>query len=105
MNFTLTTPVDNRPETGHMLSDTKRINHSIRGETNLNTRFITESEIQQRQSQICTDARRARNAFSISGVRQLFGNTLIALGEKLNGQCENHLHPAPRAASIPAPGV
>lgn len=55
----------------------------------MNTRLITQAEIDQHQRQVQHMAHRARNQMTIAGIRQLFGNTFIALGTRLYG-CMDH---------------
>lgn len=55
----------------------------------MNHRLITDAEIAERQLQVRRDAYRARHAFNIAGVRQLVGNTFIALGTRVVGKCES----------------
>lgn len=54
----------------------------------MNHRYISDIEIQQHQRDIRLGACRARNSFTISGIRSLFGNTFIAFGLMIHGQCE-----------------
>lgn len=54
----------------------------------MNHRFISDIEIAQHQRDIRLRAYRARHSFTISGLRSLFGNTFIALGQMIHGQCE-----------------
>lgn len=57
----------------------------------LNTRLIMQSEITQRQQNIRYGANAARNGFTLSGIRQLFGNTFIAMGMLVHGRNEKCL--------------
>lgn len=69
-------------------------------------RYITETEIRQRQLEVRTGAHRARNSFSIAGMRQLIGNTLIAMGMQMQGRGESRREAAAtKPASMPAHGV
>lgn len=52
----------------------------------MNHRYIFNSEVRHHQQIIRQDVHHARLSFSVSGVRQLIGNTLIALGELLYGK-------------------
>lgn len=63
----------------------------FRGEMHVSTRLITQSEIDQRQLSIRQGAHAARNGFTLSGLRQLFGNTFIALGQLVHGRNEKCL--------------
>lgn len=54
----------------------------------MNHRYISDTEIHQHQRDIRLNAYRARHSFTISGIRSLFGNTFIALGLMIHGQCE-----------------
>lgn len=54
----------------------------------MNMQLITETEILQRQLDVRSGAYQARNSFTIPGVRQLFGNTFIALGMRMHGRGE-----------------
>lgn len=70
----------------------------------MNTRLITQAEIISHQQALVSDFHRSRTTFTIAGLRQLFGNTLIALGTQLHGCIE---HDRERFGSIspinPAP--
>lgn len=57
----------------------------------LNTRLITQLEITQRQHDLRYGASAARNGFTLPGLRQLFGNTFIALGMLVHGRNEKCL--------------
>lgn len=50
----------------------------------MNMRLISDSEIQQRQTDVRNGAQQARHSFSISGIRQLIGSTFIALGTAMH---------------------
>ncbi len=76
-----------------MPPDINILTGTFRGEPNLNTRLITQSEIAQRQYEVRKGAYRARHAFTISGVRQLIGSTFIALGTYLHGKSETRYEP------------
>lgn len=54
----------------------------------MNTRYISESEISQRQQHIRSSARAARYTYTVTGLRQLFGSTFIALGTRIHGCME-----------------
>lgn len=54
----------------------------------MNTRLITNREIEDKQQSISTDFRRSQQVFSIGGIRHLFGNTIIALGVRIHGCLE-----------------
>lgn len=54
----------------------------------MNTRLITNSEIRQRQEDIRHGAWQARHNMSIIGIRQLLGNTFIAMGVSIYGCME-----------------
>lgn len=54
----------------------------------MNHRYISDSEILQHQRDIRLNACRARHSFTMSGIRSLFGNTFIAFGLMIHGQCE-----------------
>lgn len=56
-----------------------------RRDSTLNGRYITDFEIAQRQLDIRRGAQSARTGLTLTGVRQLIGNTLIALGTMLHG--------------------
>lgn len=89
MIFTTAKPTIAVPNEGHMLPSVTNIQSShFRGEMTLNTRLIMQSEIAQRQFQVRQEAYRARHAFTVAGVRQLIGNTIIALGTQLHGKSE-----------------
>lgn len=93
------------PNGGHTLPPDNNILRShFRGEMTLNTRLITQSEIAQRQFQVRQGAYRARHAFTISGMRQLIGNTFIALGTHLHGKSEVHREQIVEPISAPAIG-
>lgn len=77
----------------------------FKGETTMTMRLITESEIAQRQHEVRVGAHRARNSFTIAGIRQLVGNTFIALGTRLHGAADTARNVEPRPATIPAHGV
>jgi hypothetical protein len=55
----------------------------------VNTRFITNSEIAQRQEDVRIAAHRARNEMTVAGIRRIVGGTFIAIGLKLQG-CIDH---------------
>ena len=77
------------PNAGHMLPSIRNFERSyFRGEMTLNTRLISQSEIAHRQLQVRQEAYRARHAFTVAGVRQLIGNTIIAFGTQLHGKSE-----------------
>lgn len=102
MIFTTANPTIAVPNEGHTLPpDTIIYRSHFKGEMTLNTRYISQSEIAERQFQVRYGAHRARHAFSITGIRQLFGNTLIALGTQLHGTCERRRQTAvePMAAT------
>ncbi len=61
----------------------------------MSTRYISDSEITQRQQQIRTSARAARYVYTVAGLRQLLGSTFIALGTHIHGCMEKR--PAPTA--------
>ena len=104
--FMNTTSLYAVPNDGHTLPpDNIRTSSHFRGEMTLDMRLITQSEIAQRQLQVRTDAHRARHAFTLSGVRQLIGNTFIALGMRMHGENESRRIEAPRRTSVPAHGV
>lgn len=72
----------------------------------MNGRYISEIEINQHQQNVRIGAYRARNAFTISGVRQLLGNTFIAIGMGVHGRsetCRETLSKKP--GTMPAHGV
>ncbi len=54
----------------------------------MNTRFITNREIEDKQLSISTDFRRSQSTFTIPGLRHLMGNTIIALGLRIHGCLE-----------------
>jgi hypothetical protein len=64
----------------------------------MNTRYISDSEIRQRQQQIRTSAHAARYTWTIAGLRQLLGSTFIALGTHIHGCMEKR----PAAAAHPS---
>lgn len=64
----------------------------------MNTRYIAESEIAQRQQHIRTSARAARYTYTVTGLRQLLGSTFIALGTRIHGCMEKR----PSAMAHPA---
>lgn len=68
-------------------------------------RFITEIEILQRQQEVRNGARRARTSFSVAGIRQLIGNTFIAMGTRMNGQDTSRRTPNRQTATVPAHGA
>lgn len=51
----------------------------------MNTRLIIQAEIVSHQEALARDIRRSRATFTVVGLRQLIGNTLIALGMHLHG--------------------
>lgn len=63
-----------------------------------------QSEVAQRQLQVRQGAQHARHAFTISGVRQLIGNTFIALGTHLHGKSESRHRPIVEPVSATAIG-
>lgn len=101
-NITSTIAVSND---GRLLHHKHRDCSTFRGERDLNTRLITESEIAQRQLEVRQGAYRARHAFTIAGIRQLFGSTFIALGMRLQGECENRRIATTQPAVVPQHGV
>lgn len=106
MIFSNTTPTAVVPNAGHMRPHHNEREHiTFRGERDMNTRLITESEIVQRQFEVRQGAYRARHGFTIAGMRQLIGSTFIALGTRLHGQCENRRLQNPQTTSVPAHGV
>lgn len=105
MLYTTTTPIHVVPENGHPLP-TKLFDQRsfLRGEQTLNNRLITQSEIVERQLQVRQGAHHARHAFTVSGVRQLIGNTIIALGTLLHGKSETRREPVSNSATATATG-
>lgn len=105
MIYTTLTPIIAVPKSGRTLLTTRDNKRSfLRGEQTLNTRLITESEIAERQLQVRHGAHRARHAFTVSGVRQLIGNTFIALGTHLHGKSETRRKTIVTPASATAIG-
>lgn len=70
----------------------------------MNIRHISQSEIAERQLQVRLGAYRARHAFSISGIRQLIGNTIIALGTQVSGNSQANRTPMSNPVSATASG-
>ncbi len=48
-------------------------------------RYICDAEIAYRQHEIRTGAHRARTQFSVTGLRRIIGNTIIAFGTCILG--------------------
>lgn len=63
---------------------------TIQGMNTMNIRLITEQEIALRQQDVRNGAYRARQGFSIIGIRRLVGNTFIAMGMLLHGTGKRH---------------
>jgi hypothetical protein len=72
----------------------------------MNTRYISDTEIAQRQQQIRTSARAARYTWTVAGLRQLLGSTFIALGTHIHGCMEKRpaltAHPS---SALLEPGI
>lgn len=72
----------------------------------MNTRYISDTEIAQRQQQVCTAARAARYTWTVAGLRQLLGSTFIALGTHIHGCMEKRPAPAVHPSSaLLEPGI
>ncbi len=54
----------------------------------MTTQMFTPADIAARQQTVRNDYRRSQRAITISGFRQLMGNTLIAVGTRLHGSFE-----------------
>lgn len=93
------------PNGGRNMHHNVRERTTFRGERDMNTRLITESEIAQRQLEVRQGAYRARHAFTISGIRQLIGSTFIALGMRMHGECESRRFAQPQATVVPQHSV
>ena len=105
MIFTSATQTIAVPIGGYMLHHNDRERSAFRGERTMNTRLITESEIAQRQFEVRQGAYRARHSFTISGVRQLIGSTFIALGMRLQGECESRRFANTQPTAVPQHSV
>lgn len=72
----------------------------------MNVRLITQDEIEERQQAVRSGYQETQNRFSISGIRRLMGSTVIAMGHKIHGRCEERRDSLTRAASLkPARGI
>lgn len=72
----------------------------------MNTRLITNAEIEQHQQDIRFAARCARNEMTVADIRQLFGGAVIAIGVRISGRMEqNHKTAAMPPAAAPARGI
>ena len=54
----------------------------------MNVRLITQNEIADRQQNLRASYLSTQNGFSISGIRRLMGSTFIAMGQKIQGRCD-----------------
>lgn len=72
----------------------------------MNVRLITQEEIAERQQNLRTGYLNTRNGFSVTGVRRLMGSTFIAMGEKIQGRCEERREAIARVSPLkPARGI
>lgn len=72
----------------------------------MNVRLITQYEISERQQQLRSEYLRTQDGFSISGIRRLMGNTIIAMGQRIHGKLENRCERAARITPFaPARGI
>lgn len=105
MLYTTLTPAIAVPEPGYLRSNKFDHQHSnLRGESTVNLRYITYNEILERQMQVRCEAHRARHAFSVTGIRHLVGNTIIALGTHLHGKSETRYEPIVDTATATVAG-
>jgi hypothetical protein len=56
----------------------------------MNTYFITQHEIAEKQQSIRQGYLQSQRAMTIAGLRQILGNTIIAFGTRLHGAAEAH---------------
>lgn len=61
----------------------------------MNVRLITQDEIAERQRSVRFGYQRTQHGFSISGIRRLMGNSIIAMGQKIHGRRESLAQAAP----------
>ncbi len=52
----------------------------------MNVRLITQDEISDHQQFVRTGYLHTQQGFSISGIRRLMGNSVIAMGQKIHGR-------------------
>ena len=80
----------------------------------MNVRLITQDEISDHQQFVRTGYLRTQQGFSISGIRRLMGNSVIAMGQKIHGrerreslasELDDCLHGRERRESLVAPVV
>ena len=54
----------------------------------MNVRLITQNEIADRQQYLRSTYLNTQHGFSVSGFRRLMGSTFIAMGQKIQGRCD-----------------
>lgn len=72
----------------------------------MNVRLITQEEVAERQQSLRTSYLRTQTGFSVTGIRRLMGSTFIAMGEKIQGRCEERRLANARISPLkPARGI
>lgn len=72
----------------------------------MNARLITQEEVAEKQQSLRSTYLRTQAGFSISGIRQLMGNTFIAMGHRIHGRREERREALAQASPLkPARGV
>ena len=72
----------------------------------MNVRLITQEEVAERQQALRTNYLHTKNGFSVTGIRRLMGSTFIAMGEKMQGRCEERREMLAKASPLkPARGI
>lgn len=72
----------------------------------MNVRLITQEEVAERQQALRTSYLHTQNGFSVTGIRRLMGSTFIAMGEKIQGRCEERRATLARVSPLkPARGI
>lgn len=54
----------------------------------MNVRLITQEEIAEKQQALHKSYLNTQRGFSVTGLRLLTGSTFIAMGQKIQGRCE-----------------
>lgn len=68
----------------------------------MTTRFITSIEITEKQQSVINDYQNSQTRMSFSGIRQLIGSTIIAVGEYMHG-CEQQQRERSQSPIVIAP--
>lgn len=72
----------------------------------MNVRLITQNEIADRQQHLRNTYLKTQNGFTISGIRRLLGSTFIAMGQKIEGRCEQRRRALIQSSPLkPARGI